>query len=146
MQTGTFYISSAFSNRKQVLKLAKDLEEQGMRWVNGWCWATQSEELQERIPEGPETRTIVAARDISGAVGASLFVSIISGEEDKGTFFELGARVGNNREAHIVLQGHDAYCFYYHPCVVLHKNWRDFILAMFPHSGYPFATSIGMTD
>jgi hypothetical protein len=139
MQTGTFYIASSSQNIPEVRQLAGDLEDRGMRWVNNYSWATDIinlQQLEKDAEKDPYILPGLAARDIAGAVGCSVFVAVLSGTESKGTYCEIGARLGVNREAHIVLNGHERYFFYHHPCVVLHRNWRDFMLAMFPHEGY----------
>jgi len=151
MQTGTFYIASSIKNIKMVKQYAADLETYGMRWANNYAWASYEEIIEQEglLMEqvgGENTVVAMASRDIAGAVGASLFVVVMCPEfTQRGSFVELGARVGHYREAHIVMNGYKDMFFFHHPNCVKHETWKDFMLALFPQSGY-IPTSLGMTD
>jgi hypothetical protein len=150
MQTGTFYIASSIKNIANVQSYARDLEDRGLRWCNGYAWAAFEEIIEQEgiiALKGQEnTLVAMAARDIAGAVGASIFVAVMCPEyTQRGSFVELGARLGHYREAHVVLDGYKDMFFFHHPNVVRHETWADFMLALFPHSGY-IPDSIGLTD
>jgi hypothetical protein len=142
MQTGTFYIASSIKNIPMVKQCAADLEALGMRWCNNYAWASFEEIIEQEgmlkdSVGGDNTLTAMGARDIAGAVGASIFVAIMCPEfTQRGSFVEVGARLGNYREAHIIRRDYDDMFFFHHPNAVVHENWTDFMLAMFPHSGY----------
>lgn len=142
MQTGTFYIASSIRNIESVKGYAADLEACGMRWCNNYAWASFEEVVEQdglllETAGGDNTLAAMASRDIAGAVGANLFVTVMCPEYTmRGSFVELGARLGHYKEAHIVLNGYKDMFFFHHPNIVVHKNWRDFMLAMFPNTGY----------
>jgi len=147
MQTGTFYIASSIKNITNVKQYARDLEDRGLRWCNGYAWASFEQVIEDEgilALKGQEnTLVAMAARDIAGAVGASIFVAVMCPEHtQRGSFVEIGARLGHYREAHIVMNGYKDMFFFHHPNVVVHETWTDFMLALFPHSGYipPVAT------
>jgi hypothetical protein len=151
MQTGTFYIASSIRNIPTVKSHAEDLKSHSLRWCNNYAWASYEEVIeQEGLLKdeigGENTLVAMASRDIAGAVGASIFVLIMCPDYTmRGSFVELGARIGHYREAHVVLNDYKDMFFFHHPNIVLHKTWKDFMLAMFPNSGY-IPSSIGMTD
>lgn len=151
MQTGTFYIASSIKNIPTVRGYAKDLEQHDLRWCNNYAWASYEEVIEQegmiKDEVGLEnTLTAMASRDIAGAVGASIFVLIMCPDYTmRGSFVELGARIGHYREAHVVLNDYKDMFFFHHPNIVCHKTWEDFMLAMFPTAGY-IPISVGMTD
>jgi len=141
MQTGTFYIASSIRNIPQVRSCAADLQDRGMRWCNDYAWSSYEQVIEENDIKGEKasenTLTAMASRDICGAIGASLFVLVMCPQYTmRGSFVEMGARVGNHRECHVVLNGYKDMFFFHHPNVVTHATWRDFMLALFPFEGY----------
>ena len=147
MQTGTFYIASSIKNIKRVQQYATTLEEFGLRWCNNYAWASHEQVIEDEgilaLAGQENTLVAMAARDIAGAVGATIFVGVMCPEfTQRGSFVELGARLGHYREAHIILNGYKDMFFFHHPNVVVHQTWSDFVLAMFPDLGYipPIAT------
>lgn len=151
MQTGTFYIASSIKNIETVKFAAADLEERGMRWCNNYAWASFEEVIEKeglllKTAGGDNTVVAMASRDIAGAVGASVFVAIMCPEvTQRGSFVELGARLGQYREAHIILNGYRDMFFFRHPNCITYETWKDFMLAMFPLEAY-IPHSIGTTD
>ena len=142
MQTGTFYIASSIKNIATVKRYASELEERGMRWCNNYAWASFEEVIEnegmlmEKLG-GENTVVAMASRDIAGAVGCSVFVAVMCSQyTQRGSFVELGARLGHYREAHIVMDGYKDMFFFHHPNIIKHENWKEFMLAMFPHQGY----------
>jgi len=142
MQTGTFYIASSIKNIPRVKECAADLEAHGMRWCNGYIWASfeeiiEQEGLLKDSKNGEHVLTAMAARDIAGAIGASVFVLYMCPEyKHQGSFVELGARAGNHRECHVIRNGYEDVFFFHLPNVVIHETWEDFMTTMFPHAGY----------
>lgn len=142
MQTGTFYIASSIKNIPTVQQYAKDLQERGLRWCNNYAWASFEEVVEQEglllnTVGGDNTLVAMASRDIAGAVGCSVFVAVMCPDfTQRGSFVELGARLGHYREAHIVLNGYKDMFFFRHPNVITHATWKDFMLAMFPHEAY----------
>lgn len=153
MQTGTFYIASSIKNIPAVKNYAAELVERGLRWCNNYAWASYEElveaegELLEAATKDDNTLVAMASRDIAGAVGASVFVLVMCPEFTmRGSFVELGSRLGHYREAHVVLDGYKDMFFFHHPNVIVHENWKDFMVAMFPHLGYIPASGEGATQ
>ena len=142
MQTGTFYIASSIKNIATVRQYATELEERGMRWCNNYAWASfeeviESEGMLMEQLGGENTVIAMSSRDIAGAVGASVFVVIMCPDTtQRGSFVELGARLGHYREAHIVMNDYKDMFFFHHPNCIKHESWEDFMLALFPHEGY----------
>ncbi len=142
MQAGTFYIASSIKNIDVVKQRAADLEERGMRWCNNYAWASFEEVIEKEgllmtTAGGENTVVAMASRDIAGAVGASVFVVLMCPQfTQRGSFVELGARLGHYREAHIIMNGYKDMFFFHHPNCVRHQNWSEFMLALFPQHGY----------
>lgn len=151
MQTGTFYIASSIKNIEMVKRFAADLEERGMRWCNNYAWAAFEEVIEKEglLMEnagGANTIVAMASRDIAGAVGCSVFVVIMCPEyTQRGSFVELGARLGHYREAHVVMNGYKDMFFFHHPNCMKYETWEEFMLAMFPHEAYIDHSQIGTT-
>lgn len=142
MFANTFYLAGSTSNINKLRERALDLESRGMRWVNNHPWVTdevnmmQMHKDSDTIENGPAIRAGLSAKDISGATGASLFVGVVSNHKQRGVFFEIGARLAMNKEAHIVIEdGTKDYLFFHHPCALIYDSWEAFILACFPFEG-----------
>jgi hypothetical protein len=148
----TFYLAGSTSNIKTLRSRAKDLEQRGLRWVNNHPWVTdevnmlQMGKSSKDLENGPVIRAGLAAKDICGASGAALFVAVISNHSQRGVFFEIGARIGANKEAHIIIEdGTKDYLFYHHPCALIYESWNDFIMACFPFEGN-IPSDVSLTD
>ncbi len=127
----TYYVATPWTNKKSAGALADCLGSWlGWRWVNGWDWV--SHEQWTYNEHTPDAACAVAARDITGAVGADVFVLLLdkAHESGRGCYAEFGARVGAHREAHVILNGESAHPFWHHPCVIQHETTEAFLKAM----------------
>lgn len=122
----------------KVNACASELTERGMRWSNNYSWTDAEGSAQFGSEDRPPTALrAAAASDVVGAISADIFVILmVPGVSHRGAWLEFGARLGQNKEAHVVMQGRAEMFFFNHPCVVKHQRWQDFVLAMFPEAGY----------
>lgn len=122
----TFYVATSFTNREQAQKVAHYLQDKGMRWVYNHDWT-----LEESAPQGDPKTALLMLRDLQSAVGADIFVLLLKSPLTIGAHVELGARLGVNKEAHLVVQGTtDWHPFHDHPGVVRHDDLDAFINAI----------------
>ena len=119
----TFYVATSFTNRAQAQEVADYLQDKGLRWVYGHNWT-----LEEHAPPGDPKTALLMLRDLQSAVGADIFVLLLKSPLTIGAHVELGARLGVNKEAHLVLQGTIAWHpFHDHPGIVKHHDLDSFI-------------------
>jgi hypothetical protein len=120
----TFYIASSVHNIPQTRLLADYLIERGFNWACGHDWTRYTE---KDAPLGSMQGGLLVAADIMAALAADLFVLLRTDVTSHGAHAELGARLGANREAHLILQDAADHLFYYHPLVVRHALVEDFL-------------------
>ena len=123
----TFYVATSFTNRNQAREVAQRLQQMGLRWAYNHDWT----KFEVAAPNDPQTK-LTMLFDLQAAVGADLFVLLLASPLTVGCHVELGARIGVNKEAHIVLQGIDAWHpFHDHPGIVKHKTFEDLLRFIF---------------
>jgi hypothetical protein len=120
----TFYIASSVHNISQTSKLADLLCEQGLNWACAHDWTRYTE---KDAPFGTPQAGLLVVADIMSALAADLFVLLRTNVVSHGAHAELGARLGANKEAHLILQDADDHLFYYHPLVVRYPTMEDFL-------------------
>ena len=142
----TFYLASSSLNKDLVRNRAAELQERGLSWVNEYVWMDMPARLWDasitlKRKDYSDEMAGAMARDVSGAVAADVFVllqvpDVRPSKTHNGVDFECGARIGANKEAHVIIPNDDFdYEFFMHPCVVVHRNWEEFMLATFPFQG-----------
>jgi hypothetical protein len=70
---------------------------------------------------------LLVVADIMAALSADIFVLLRTNVTSHGAHAELGARLGSNQEAHVILQDAGDHLFYYHPLVVRYPSTEDFL-------------------
>jgi len=120
----TFYIASSIYNIPQTMQLADYLSERGFDWSCSHNWTRYTE---KDAPLGSIQGGLLVVADIMAAISADLFVLLRTDVTSHGAHAELGARLGANKEAHVILQGSPDHLFYYHPLVLRHDTIEDFL-------------------
>lgn len=122
----TFYLAASGERwpvaRARGAVLAEFL---GYAWAYDW---TQGVEAHGRGGLGlaPEARQQIAEADLCAARHADLFVALLDAPHTgRGTFMELGARLGASKVAHVV--GGEDHLFWAHPLVRRHADWGAFL-------------------
>lgn len=130
--TTTFYVASPWSNKKAAGELAVCLVSSlRWRWANNWDWTVH--EPWDHNKHTDDVACAIAARDISGAVAADVFVLLLDKKHEgsgRGSYAEFGARVGTNQEAYVILNGESGHPFWKHPCAIVHDTTASFRNAM----------------
>lgn len=120
----TFYIASSIHNVPQTQQLADFLVEQGFNWSLGHDWTRYTD---KDAPLGSPQGELLVAADIMAAVAADLFVLLRTNVTSHGAHAEFGARLGANKEAHVIVQDGPDHLFYYHPLVVRYTDTEAFL-------------------
>ena len=102
----------------------------GYVWINDWNWTSfvMGDVGVAGSRNSKLARAGMSAGDLSTSIGADLYVAVLSSPASLGLHMELGARLGANRLAHIVLDGEAHHVLYGHPCAVVHSNWEAFFM------------------
>ena len=113
----TFYLAASSADPSAVARKMREVEALGLTCSMDWTTVLDSPEQ-----EWPQ----LALVDERATCASDLFVVVLADLPSHGAMFELGARIGFGREAHLV--GRQWHLFHRHPRITWHASWGEFLL------------------
>jgi hypothetical protein len=94
----------------------------GLQW--SFDWTVRLDQYEDpSVAISPEE----AVADITAARSTDLFILLLTEEWSRGAHVEMGARIGADKKAHVILRGHPSYFFYHDMRIIQHEDETAFL-------------------
>jgi len=126
----TFYLAGSSERATGLKRKAQELEQRMLRCLCMWMNDVPKFGASGFEGSSPAEQSAMVYEDILACQAADLFVAVIGNEtHSRGTYMEIGARLGVNKPVHIVLDCPEApiHLFFKHPLVTVHEGWFAFL-------------------